>query len=146
MAKGILSVDMQGLDQSILNGYQITAQTRGLAPVTLDAPPDLGNNEGYGPLELLLSSLGGCAAMTVVSGLRKKNNRTVGSVNVALSGELRETPPITFSMIDMKMEFIGTDATPEEIQHAIDLAESKLCPVWALLKGNVEVRTTFSVR
>lgn len=145
MAEGTLSVTMQGLDENKLNGYQIAGTTRALEAVILDAPPTLGNNEGYGPLELLLLSLGGCAGMTVASSLRKKSGRKIGSLDIDASGNLRETPPITFDHIDMHFTFHGTDATEEEIQHAIDMAEAKLCPVWALLKGNVETAVTFSI-
>lgn len=145
MAKETTSVTVNGLDENILHGYQMNFDTRGLAPVTLDAPEGLGDGEGYAPLELLLSSLGACAAMTVASSLRIKAKRKFGGVTVKLLGTLRERAPVTFSHIDMAFEFFSTDATEDEIKHAIDMAESRLCPVWALVKGNVEVDTTFSI-
>lgn len=146
MAHDTLSVTLHGLDETNQKGYQMTAVTRDMPEIVLDAPSNLGNDAGYGPLELQLAALASCAAMTVASSLRKKKDRRIGSVNVEASGTLRDTPPITFSDIALHFEFVSTDATPDEIQHAIDMAESKLCPVWALLKGNVQVKATFDIQ
>ena len=45
----------------------------------------------------------------------------------------------------LALAITSPDILAEEVQKAIDVSEEKLCPVWALLKGNVEVDVAFQI-
>jgi len=111
------------------------------APIMIDYTPPLGDGEGYTSLQLLLLSLSSCAGTAVLTLLRRMG-RTVSAFEVRACGERREEHPTSFSTIDLEFVVQTPDAVDTDVRKAIDLSEASLCPVWAMLKGNVEIRTT----
>lgn len=140
MAEKHLNVSLQTLDAN----YRMSAESHG-ARVELDAGVPTGKGDDLNPMENVLASLAACASMTMLISLRNKQSRHVGGLRVKAKGTLGDAPPNTYESIDLCFEFVSTDASEQEIQHALDMAESKLCPVWALLKGNVEVNSSFTI-
>lgn len=72
---------------------------------------------------------------------------------VQFIGAARSNPPVTFDydpplgdgqgytgLEGLLMSLAACGAT------AIRLSEESICPVWAMLKGNVEIRTAFEIR
>jgi putative redox protein len=123
---------------------KFSSTTRGLAPVVTDSSPPFGEGIEYKPLELFLISLATCAATTVAPILRKKR-RTVERLVVTASGTRREEHPTSFVRIVLRFELTSPDATDEDVRRSIELAEEKYCPVWAMVRGNVEVSTPFEI-
>lgn len=108
--------------------------------VMMDYFPPAGGGEGYTGLEMLLLSLSGCSA-TAVKVLLGKMNKTVTGLTVRASGTRQEELPRAFSSITLWFEVTSPDVTEEELLKAIGLAEASVCPVWAMLKGNVAITT-----
>lgn len=125
---------------------QFVADAGERPPVTLDTHPPLGGGDGYTPLELLLASLITCTSMTVTSLLRDRMRRQVTDIRVSGDGTIRDTHPQAFEHIDIHLIIASPDATEEEIRRALDSAEKKVCPVMAMVKGNVTVQTTFEIK
>jgi putative redox protein len=124
---------------TLVNGkvrFSGTARTN--PAVMMDYFPPVGDGEGYSGLEMLLLSLSGCSA-TAVSVLLRKMNKTVEELTVNASGIRQEKAPFAFSRIDLEYILSSPDATGEDLEKVIRLAESSVCPVWAMLKGNVEI-------
>jgi len=113
-------------------------------PITFDYKPPIGDGRGYNGLELLLMSLSGCSATAVVYLLRKMG-KTVSGLEVNAKGIRREQPPIKFEKIFLKFILNSKDAKEADIQKAIQLAEQSVCPVWQMIKNNVEVIPEYKI-
>lgn len=114
-------------------------------PITVDYPPPFGTDSGYNALQLFLISLSSCAAMSLVTLMRDRMRTTIAGLEVSASGVTRDEHPKTFTHIQMRMVIHSPDATKEKVERALRSVEEKLCPVWALVKGNVEVETSFEI-
>ncbi len=119
---------------------QFTGVAGEFPPIYLDYIPPLGDGQGYMPLQLLLISLATCSAASVVALLRRMG-KTISACTVDASGTRRETHPTGFESIALDFTFDSLDASMAEIDKAIQLSADTYCPVWAMLKGNVEIRT-----
>ncbi len=113
-------------------------------PIILDYQPPIGDGQGYAGLELLLMSFAGCSATTIVYLLRKMGKKIAGfSVNA--KGIKGEQPPIKLQQIFLEFILTSPDTGDADIQRAIQLAEDSVCPVWQMLKNNVEVKTEYKI-
>lgn len=135
-----LEVTVNSTDQKLgFNGG-----LRDLAPISMDYIPPLGDGQGYMPLEMLLMSLASCSG-GVIGLLLRKMNKTVAGVSVTAKGTRRDQHPLSFSTIDLEFTITSNDAGDKDVQQAIALSEQSLCPVWAMVKGNVEIKTAYRI-
>jgi putative redox protein len=123
---------------------QFTGRSRSNPAVTMDYFPPLGEGQGYTGLELLLMSLAGCSATSIVYLLRKMDKNIAG-FSVRARGLRREVHPTSFHTIVLEFAVLSADADEASVKKAIHLSEESLCPVWALLKNNVEIRTEYRI-
>jgi putative redox protein len=124
---------------------RFSGSTRNNPAVFMDYFPPIGGGEGYTGLEMLLITLSGCSA-TAVAVLLRKMNKTVKGLKVDASGERQDIPPFAFSKINLHFVLTSPDAKDIDIEKAISQAEKSMCPVWAMLKGNVEIEGTYEVK
>ena len=117
---------------------RFSGSTRGLPPVSADYFPPLGDGQGYTGLELLLLSLAVCSGTAILPLLRRMR-KTVAGLRVSASGVRRSEHPTSFTRIDLEFSLASPDAVATDLEKAIALAEGSICPVWAMLKGNVEI-------
>jgi putative redox protein len=113
-------------------------------PVSIDYTPPLGDNLGYTSLELLLLSLSSCIGSSVLTFLRRMK-KTIDSFEINSRGIRREEHPTCFSTINMEMNLKSSDVTEEDLNKVINLSEETYCPVWAMLKGNVEINIKYNI-
>lgn len=113
--------------------------------VEVDALPPVGHGEGAAPLELLLASFAACTGMTVASLIRDRMRKDLRGMRVEAEGVLRDEHPKAFTRIDAKLIIESPDLTDAEAQRALDSAERKVCPVWAMLRGNVDMNAEFEI-
>jgi len=123
---------------------RFSGSARNLPAVSADYFPPLGEGQGYTGLELLLLSLAACSATAIVPLLRRMN-KTVGAFHVIASGTRRTQHPTSFERIDIEFVLTSPDAAPADLQKVARMAEESICPVWAMLKGNVEIVPSFKV-
>jgi putative redox protein len=101
--------------------------------ITLDLPVDLGgSNMGAKPKTLLLTALGGCTAMDVVSILKKMQVGFEG-LKIHTSADLTEDHPKVFKSIHIKYVFNGKDLPMDKLEKAVNLSLDKYCGVSAML-------------
>lgn len=136
-----LSVTVISTDQKM--GYR--AVTRDNEEIAIDYIPPYGEGNGYMPLELFLISLSACSSSSVALLLRKMR-KTVTSIQVSANGTRREQHPTSFSHIELSFTIESPDAINEDVDKAIKASEDTICPVWAMIKGNVEVSTTYEIK
>ncbi|NQZ78050.1 MAG: OsmC family protein [Ekhidna sp.] len=90
--------------------------------------------EHQSPTELLLSGLGACAAVEIVS-MIKKRRKTFVDLKAEISGERREEHPKGFVKIHLKYIIYSPDLTNEEAERIVDLATTKYCSMAASLSA-----------
>jgi putative redox protein len=101
--------------------------------IGLDADRDFGGQgQGPKPKTLLLTALGGCTAMDVVSILKKMQVDLAG-FEVQASGELTEDHPKVLKSIHLKYVFKGSNLPLDKLQRAVALSQDKYCGVSAML-------------
>lgn len=87
---------------------------------------DGGLGIGNSPLELLLISAGGCAAVDVVMILQKARQK-ITDVSVEVSGDRAEDFPKRFLNIHQHFTVKGHNLDQSKVKKAVDLAVNKYC-------------------
>jgi putative redox protein len=107
--------------------------------ITLDGPKEFGGFlAGPRPMELVLLGVAGCAAMDVLSILRKKKVK-LSDFKVEAEAEQAEKHPQVFTKIKLNYMFYGENIRPADIERSIELTEEKYCGATAMLKSAVEI-------
>ena len=109
--------------------------------VEMDYPLDPGvAGAGPKPMEMLLASLAACAGGSVVALLRRGGHQIEG-LTVTARGQRRSEHPTIFTDIAIEFGFRGT-ADIAAVSRAISLAETRVCPVWAMLRSSTPITTS----
>ncbi len=87
------------------------------------------------PTQLLLSALSACAAVDIVS-MVKKRRKTFVDLKAETTGERRDEHPRGFTKIHMKYIITSPDLTQEEADRIVDLATTKYCSVAASISAD----------
>ena len=95
--------------------------------------------EHQSPTELLLSALGACAAVEIVS-MVKKRRKTFKDLKAEISGVRRDENPRGFTDINLHYIIYSPDLTQEEAERIVDLATTKYCSV----AGSLSAKQTHS--
>jgi putative redox protein len=96
------------------------------------------------PVEVLLSSLGGCTGMDVISVLRKKKTEPT-SLKIEIDDERAPEYPKVITKIHLTYRVIG-DVPEENLVKAIELSLAKYCPIANTLGGVSEITYEYSVK
>lgn len=102
------------------------------------------DGDGYTPLEVFLMSLATCSGMTLALLLRRMN-KEIAELKVIASGERRTTPPSYFKSIHLVFEIASKDLQASEIEETIKLMEESMCPVWNMVKNNVDLSSEYRI-
>jgi len=101
--------------------------------IVMDASREFGGaDRGARPKTLLLTGLGGCTAMDVVSILNKMRVEFTG-LKIHVSADLTEDHPKVFKSIHVKYVFKGQDLPMDKLEKAVSLSQEKYCGVSAML-------------
>ena len=138
-ADNMLTVKLQTIDDKTM----FSATSRENPALTIDYFPPIGTGKGYTSLELLMMALGSCVSTTLLSLFRYKMKKNVTGILAEVNGTVREKHPKALEHIILLLKIKSSDLTQAEVEAALKTAEDTLCPVWAMLKGNVtgEVKT-----
>lgn len=116
----------------------------GNEPISIDYIPPLGDNLGYTSLELFLLSFSSCLASSILPFLRR-TGKTINGLEAKSKGIRNAEHPTCFSEIYIDIKIKSPDVSKEDINKVIKLSEEKYCPVWAMIKNNVEVKINTSI-
>jgi len=136
-----LEVDLRTVNEKV----KFAAKAGDKPEISVDYFSPVGDGEGYTSLELLLVSFASCVGTTLLVVLRTYMHKNISSLSVNAKGMMREEHPRALSNIRLEMAFTSPDLEEEDIKKALVAAEEKLCPVWAMLKGNVDVELGYTV-
>jgi putative redox protein len=113
--------------------------------VDLDADEGVGGqNAGASPIHLLLLSLAGCTAMDVASILRKKRQQVTGLV-VEVQGKQRSEHPKVYESVEVHYRVRGRGVDPKAVERAIDLSQTRYCPVIAMLGETAKITSSYEI-
>jgi putative redox protein len=120
-------------------GMAFVAETATGHLVTMDAAADVGGrNLAPRPMEMLLAGTGGCAAIDVVTILKKSNQAVIGC-KVQLHAERAEKDPKVFTQIRLHFVVTGHQINPNMVESAIKLSHQKYCSASAMLGKTAEL-------
>lgn len=131
--------------QLLNEGVKFKSVVEGKPEIITDYLPPYGDGLSVLPLELFLISFGTCAG-GVISPMLKKMGKQVRDLQIMVQGKRREEHPLCFEEIKLIISVTSVDATEEDLKKVVNLAEGKFCPVWAMIKGNVNVTYELCVR
>lgn len=90
------------------------------------------------PVETVLTSLGACTAMDVISIARKKR-QAIDEYRIHVRGDQRDEYPQVFTEIEVVHDVIGVAISEAAIRRSIELSATKYCPVSAMLSAGATV-------
>jgi putative redox protein len=99
---------------------------------------------GQGPVDMVLSALGACAAIDVV-GILAKRRTPVESLEIEVVGTRVETTPRRLTHVALRYRITGAGIEPEQAERAVELALTKYCSVHDSLAEDIAIEWTVAV-
>ena len=103
-----------------------------------------GKKENLSPMALLLSAVTTCAAVEVVS-MIKKRRRDFKDIKAETSGVRADTHPMYYKKINVKYIIYSKDLKDNEADRFINLALTKYCSVGSSIRKDTEVKHFFEI-
>ena len=100
--------------------------------------------ENLSPMELLLSAVTTCAAVEVVS-MIKKRRRDFKDIKAESSGESADTHPMYYKEINVKYIIYSKDLKDNEAERFISLDLTKYCSVGSSKRKDTDVKHSFEI-
>jgi putative redox protein len=126
-----------------VEGMEFRADAESGHSWNMDASVEVGGNDlGPRPTEMLLSAVGGCTGIDIVSILKKMQQPLTG-LRIEVSGERAEEHPRRFTKIKLHYVVTGEGLSEERVARAVQLSTEKYCSVLSSL--NAEVTYGFEV-
>ncbi len=116
------------------DGLQFIGRVDGGPAVVIDTAE---SGSGAGPMGLILMGVGGCAAMDVVSILKKRRS-SFTALKVNVSGERAPEHPRRYTRIRIEFVVVGRGVKPRDVERAISLSMTRYCSAVASLTAEVE--------
>lgn len=112
--------------------------------ILMDASREFGGEDSAPrPVEIMLSALGGCTAMDVVSILRKMNTEPT-AFRIEIDDKRAPNHPKTFT--DIHLTYILEGDVPEKnVAKAIELSLTKYCPIANTLAGTTRITSEYRI-
>lgn len=100
---------------------------------------------GLTPLQLLLASLAGCSANTLMAVLVRRMQQPVRGMEVHAKGQRRDDHPTVLTAIKLEFELRGAGIDPAAVERALKVAKEQLCPVWVMLKAGTPITASYRI-
>jgi putative redox protein len=100
--------------------------------------------KNHSPMELLLSALTSCAAVEIVS-MIKKRRRDFKDLKAITTGIRAKNPPRFFKSINIEYQIYSSDLTKVEARRFISLSIEKYCSVGATIRTDTIVNHSFEI-
>lgn len=123
--------------------FDVLTGSQGRVTVDVGAG-DGGTSAGPSPMELLLVALAGCTGMDTISILRKKRQQVTGYV-IDVRGVRADDHPRVYTAITVEHLVTGHAVDPQAVRRAIELTETKYCPVGAMLGKATTITHSFRI-
>ena len=95
-------------------------------------------------MESVLLAVGACSSIDVVD-ILKKRRLTVHDCECDLTAERADQPPRVFTAIHAHYKVKGDNLSDKDVDRAVALSAEKYCSVMLMLKGNVNITTSYEI-
>ncbi len=130
---------------SFLEKVRFEARDESGHTLTIDGSPNIGGeNTGFRPMDLLMTSLGGCMALKVLPILRKMRQE-VTSYTILLEAIRTQKPPGVFPEIRIEHVLKGPGLKRQMVERAIVNAENEICSASAILAKAAKITNTYHI-
>ncbi len=102
------------------------------------------NKKAMSPTELLLTAVGACGAVDLVS-MVKKRRKELRDLKAVITGKRREEHPRSFTDIHVKYQIFSSDLTEKEAERIVKLAVEDYCSVGATVAGTAKLTHSFEI-
>lgn len=102
------------------------------------------NKQAMSPTEMLLSAVGACGAVDIVS-MIKKRRRELRDLKAVITGKRREEHPSSFTDIHVKYQIFSADLTEKEAERIVKLSVEDYCSVGATVSGSANLTHSFEI-
>ncbi|MGE0772200.1 MAG: OsmC family protein [Cyclobacteriaceae bacterium] len=129
-----------------INSFHMEAVNEDGNSVSIDAASQIGGTgKGMRPMQVLLSALGGCCYIDVLSILGKQK-QFVKNIHLTLEGarEKKKTGANIYKTIHIHFEMKG-DLDASKVERAIDLSLNKYCSVAMSLSEKTTITYSFEI-
>jgi len=106
-------------------------------------PIDGDGQAGPSPVNLLLESVGACAAIDVID-ILQKGRQEIRAMHVEVGADRREEIPRAVTRLYLKFRIAG-DISEPRARRAVDLSLEKYCSVFHSLRMDVSVDTEIEI-
>ena len=100
--------------------------------------------ENLSPMELLLSAIATCAAVEIVS-MVKKRRRDFSDIKAEVAGLRAETHPMYYKEVRVKYVIYSKDLQENEAERFISLALEKYCSVGSSIRKDTQIIHSFDI-
>ena len=100
--------------------------------------------ENLSPVELVLAALTSCAAVDIVS-MIKKRRRDFKNIKAESTGKRAESTPRYFKSIDIKYYIYSSDLKEDEAERFISLSLTKYCSVGSTIRSDTLIKHSFEI-
>lgn len=126
------------------DAYHMEATNEEGATFQMDASPDMGGlNKGMRPMQVVLTALGGCSVIDVIS-ILKKQKQDLKDIQVTVTGERENVAPSPYTEANVHFRLYGK-LDEEKVQKAVSLAVEKYCSVAESLKPQTKITHSFEI-
>lgn len=102
------------------------------------------DKQAMSPMQLLLSGVISCAAVDIVS-MVKKRRKTLTDFSGVAEGTRRDEVPKKFTKINIHYTFVSADLTDKEAERIVELAVTKYCSVASSIDPSIVITHSFEV-
>lgn len=126
------------------DGFQLEGVNEEGNTVRLDASPDIGGTgTGMRPMQLLLTALGACGTIDIIS-ILKKQRQPLEDIKITVTGERPDTTPAPFIGAHIHFKLFGK-LDPDKVQKAVSLSVEKYCSVAETIKKTTKITYSFEI-
>jgi len=121
--------------------YHFTAKNKQVSVPMCGSEKLVDNPIGFRPTELVLTGLGGCMSIDVLS-ILEKSKQEVASFDVKVNATRRDEVPGLFKDIIITIIVEG-EVKESKLQQAIRLSEEKYCTVYKIVEKTANIETVY---
>ena len=100
--------------------------------------------ENLSPVELVLAALTSCAAVVIVS-MIKKRRRDFKNIKAESTGKRAKNAPRYFKSINIKYYIYSSDLKEDEAERFISLSLTKYCSVGSTIRSDTLIKHSFEI-